>query len=115
MRRSLLRKRVMIPVASLFVIVAFLALVQATGLLFPLKGKCPDWMYPTIPDGGQVLAESVTYRYRDPTVVRSSASMSARAREATSSLTRTCTIGRFRCVWSAYRETLSSGAKAASS
>jgi len=41
MRRSLLRKRVMIPVASLFVIVAFLALVQATGLLFPLKGKCP--------------------------------------------------------------------------
>ena len=66
MRRSLLRKRAMIPVASLFVIVALLALVQATGLLFPLRGKCPDWMYPTIPDGGQVLAESVTYRYRDP-------------------------------------------------
>ena len=66
MRRRLRRKRVLIPVASLVVLVALLVVVQLTGVLFPLRGKCPDWMYPTIPDGGQVLAEGVTYRFRDP-------------------------------------------------
>lgn len=35
-------------------------------LLFPLKGKCPGAMYPTIPAGGQVLAEGFTYHFRDP-------------------------------------------------
>lgn len=66
LRASLKRKSVLIPIASLVAIVVLLVLVQATGLLFPLRGKCPDWMYPTIPAGGQVLAEGVTYRYRDP-------------------------------------------------
>jgi signal peptidase I len=66
LRGRLKRKRVWIPIASLVAIVVLLALVQATGLLFPLRGKCPDWLYPTIPAGGQVLAESVTYRFRDP-------------------------------------------------
>lgn len=66
MRGSLKRKRILIPIASLVGIVLLLVLVQATGLLFPLRGKCPDWMYPTIPAGGQVLADGVTYHFRDP-------------------------------------------------
>jgi signal peptidase I len=66
LRGSLKRKRILIPIASFVGIVLLLVLVQATGLLFPLRGRCPDWMYPTIPSGGQVLAEGVTYHFRDP-------------------------------------------------
>jgi signal peptidase I len=61
-----MRKRVWIPVASLVAIVVALAIVQWTQLLFPLRGKCPGAMLPTIPAGGQVLAEGFTYRFRDP-------------------------------------------------
>jgi hypothetical protein len=77
----------MIPVASLFVIVALLALVQATGLLFPLRGKCPDWMYRRSRTEDRFSLKASPIDTATPTVVRSSASMSARAREATSSLT----------------------------
>lgn len=66
MRGSLKRKRVLIPIASLVALVVALVIVQWTQLLFPLKGPCPGAMLPTIPHGGQVLAEGVTYRFRDP-------------------------------------------------
>lgn len=66
MRRSLRRKRVLIPVGSLVAIVILLVVLQWTQLLFALKGPCPGAMFPTIPHGGQVLAEGFTYRFRDP-------------------------------------------------
>jgi len=66
MRGSLRRKRVLIPIASLVAIVVLLAVLQWTELLFPLRGPCPGAMFPTIPAGGQVLAEGFTYRFRDP-------------------------------------------------
>lgn len=66
MRGSLRRKRILIPNASLVAIVVLLAVLQWTELLFPLRGPYPGAMFPTIPAGGQVLAEGFSYRFRDP-------------------------------------------------
>ncbi len=60
------RKRILIPIATLLAIVVLLVVVNLTGLLFPLKGRCPGAMSPTVPDHGQVLAEGLTYHFRDP-------------------------------------------------